>query len=395
MVAMVSPTGPKTYSTDVPGRRGPPIPPTPLRLTATEELQLRSFFLEYESEIGWSSTYGAMAARLSGTSGGGGRADALEIMSEVVDRGHIKRGRQVFLILNRMISRGESKHVTVLYKLHGDVDPNARYDVFGNELAPLAELTPTVDAAVKELAAALGQQNVAKLMALEERARSPQRLSALEVPITELKDELDRVKAREGATTGDLLRVVFKLSAARRRVSAVKFMDECQDAALPVDAKRALKALARGKSTDVLADVVIVKEARPVVVAERWRRHHASVRKQAALEATTADALRWKLEYHGKRNPNGQPNPDAFKAWKAAKKEFVSDVKRDSERIRIAAANAFRTAKRDLATAETVRLRFGIDDAFTLRALDHGKSAVPRGLQEPVERALKALGVWQ
>ncbi len=98
--------------------------------------ELRDFFRCYESNAGFSSTFGAMLAALMRCSIGNGPPAGWDPYADAIDR--TSRGTAVYRTLQRMAA--EPHHVTVLVRLYGGRADDDGYREFG-DLAPLVSLT--------------------------------------------------------------------------------------------------------------------------------------------------------------------------------------------------------------------------------------------------------------
>jgi hypothetical protein len=130
-----------------------PPPPRSPRLRPSDVAVLGYVFCDLEAEIGLRSLHGAQVDAMLGFRGTGSRhyLSPVEVWA-CWSREGIRRGqRGAYKALLRMVeTRQGSKWVTVLYRVYGPRDPNARYDLFG-DVAPLAEYTDAVEHTARRL----------------------------------------------------------------------------------------------------------------------------------------------------------------------------------------------------------------------------------------------------
>jgi hypothetical protein len=105
---------------------------------------LEYYFREYAAQIGQRSTFSAMLAAWSGTLGGGAHNGVEDGMAEMLDRGVVRKGRDIYRALVVMAERGQSRELVVLHRLYGPRNPLAEFPVFG-DVAPVIDMTPVVD----------------------------------------------------------------------------------------------------------------------------------------------------------------------------------------------------------------------------------------------------------
>lgn len=342
---------PKTYSTESPKRPWLGDAPIQLRLTTAETSELQFFFGQYEAEIGWRSNCGPMLDALISSGkelaenpwlplfnekelaelekkmeptpakvGAEGPRDMFDSMNEVIDRGIVRKGNRVYRVLQWMIAHGAAHEVTVLHRLYGPRDPNARYTVF-DDVAPLAEFTAAVESARQTLSVKLAEARVAGFLG----GREAHGATATKHRVDLLEAERKRLRGK-GLTPAQVSwrkDVLRQLRSLKRQASEV--------AASPI--------LQESLSTEDAA----IAQLRGAVAGS------------TLLEVTTADALRWRLDYHGKRGTRGRPDKDAFKAWQTERAVFVTDVRLEAERLRVAAANSYRAAKSAFGEATRVK----------------------------------------
>lgn len=293
---------PKTFSTERTLRLV--VPPPGFTLSPGDILDLRFFFCEYEADAGVSSTFGPMLAALAGVQmGTGGYRDYHEAPAALVDGRVTKRANRVRRRLLAMVDRGESALMTVLYRLYGPRCPSAPYEEFG-ELAPLAELTEAADEAREEMARKEGA------------ARTESAGEALDPE----KRERDFWWAAGHFT---------KLDDAVAKLTAEAKAEPSEALAAAIGERKARRAAWREVMRTAMNGTVNAASAQRTAGASADR------------ELTTAAALRWRLDFHGKRNAEGAADADAKKAWKFARSGFVARVRRGAEQLRAEAGRAY------------------------------------------------------
>jgi hypothetical protein len=114
-----------------------------LRLPPVDIADLRYFWNAFEADIGIHSLHFAQFDAMMGL-GGASNAWYEPQVEPRVCAARALAGR-VSRTLRTMIDRGNSLHVTVLFRMYGPRPPGVRWDTF-RELAPLAGYTPAVEA---------------------------------------------------------------------------------------------------------------------------------------------------------------------------------------------------------------------------------------------------------
>lgn len=177
-----------------------------LRLPPKEVLELRYYFNAYEADIGIHSLHYAQFDAMLGFQNTGAALWEPQVEPRLCEAR--RRGHRVYRVLARMIDRGASSSVTVLYPVYGPHCPSARYDEF-RDLAPIAVYTPTVEALVERMTRALRTTLLTRAMGalghVDEFARERVCLGVRESVSVEqaIASKLDRrLRRAEGMTDG-------------------------------------------------------------------------------------------------------------------------------------------------------------------------------------------------
>lgn len=314
----------KTFSTD-----GREPRPHPIGLTFRDADDLRFLFREYAGLIGMRSNFSSMQAPLEGVRGTNTSPESYDQLAGAVNS--ITRSKRAYRILVRMIERGDSRYVTVLHLVYGEPHPNAHDAVFGKELAPLASMTEASEVAREELATREGER------------RSLRTVEACRVSTRSHRSraELDRKKA---ARRVELIREELAFLDEQRSERSAPMSPEQQQAeniheeALREELAARESALTDATNSEVAWSGEPINELRASLTALA----------QADREVTTEEALRYRLEYHGKRDPKGKPEKSSHEAWNASRREFVARVSSEARQLLIAACGAFRAASEAL-----------------------------------------------
>ena len=359
-------------NTRAPAERKAPI--TPLGLTDAERSELVWFFQSAESEVGLRSSTPAQIEGVAmerrrradgrdewipstvavGNGKPGGRLFN-DPVPDIIDRGIVRRLRAVHHALLAM----PGHHVTVLWLLYGAGQRCEHRDVFG-EVAPIVHLTQAVEEA-------------RELMALHEGEVRYERVTA------EFDESAEDTKS---AVARDFWHFAGRLMAAEERLAARRGRPRC---ATP----RGLRI-----TTELELRAAGLRETlRQLLAAHAYdglASAQATAMGSADREATPQAAIRWRFEFHGARLENGAPHPDALRAHQEAKKLLTASARREAERMRITAAQAYRAARaavriderrsnevveRDMAnwTAITRERRWRIEQAVADRGARRGE----------------------
>lgn len=314
---------------------GRTTPAIPLDLTQSERAELEWFWGGYEAAIGLRSTFREMVEAIGGAGGepdeecgsgpipagrgGGGVASsdaANERMSGLSTSKVLGRARAIYHALKAM----PAFNVRVLYLLHGPCRPCAYDRVFG-DVFPLVHLTPAVEEARTRMAAAEGDRR--------EEATDAATAGAFEEHHLQLESDF-------WDAAGEFLQI-------SRAIDIL----QCDGPPRARDARKLPAMHAR-----VAAWRIVMANA--IWEFKQWGAGapHARVaasrtaKASASIELTPQQAIIWALSYHGPRDKTGKAHPEALKAHLAHKSAFVRQATAQATRMKVAAANAYRMARK-------------------------------------------------
>lgn len=282
--------------------------------------ELRRFFWR-ESELGITSTTGAIIARIIGGTDGTSH-DHDGRMVAIVDRQNtIGTFRRTWRALRRMDDRGESHLVVVLHLLFGHArEPDYPAGTFG-DVARIVHLTDTAEALRSDLAA----------------SDATTEMAALESGVFSAVTILDRQATIEEAFWREAGRHTRAARALTRARAAIE--NGRATSAQVHDAKSALDA-----STRRLGALLAEYDREPGVV-----RALVGACTHADRAWSARDALRHSLAYHGPREPDGKPVRSAYDAWTHERSTWTKAATREAESLREQALTAYRSARAEVA----------------------------------------------
>jgi hypothetical protein len=311
------------------GRTAPAIP---MGLTLLERGELEWFWNGYEADVGFRSSFQQMVVAIvqgadeewggiPKVGGGGHDVDAQvyhDRMYGLHCHGVFRRADAIYRALKTM----PEHHLVVLYLLHGPGRRNAPTNVFG-DVAPIAHLTAAAEEARQAMAEREGAHR-------EERAD--------EGTAAAIEDH------REGLAR-TFWEAVGEYQACERRLGELMAIEE------PTEKQRARIEAAQDRHRawwSVCGKALVAYRDAGARAPAARRSASSTAKASAARELTPQQAIRWKLDYHGPRGKDGKPQGDAKRAHDESRKAFIAAVKKDAERMKIAAANAYRAAKREV-----------------------------------------------
>ncbi|WP_394849610.1 hypothetical protein LZC95_19435 [Pendulispora brunnea] len=306
---------------------------TPLGLSVLERERLHAFFCEYESAIGFRSTFREMIVVLAWGDVPSGMAvhasrpavnDAEDRMLERIALGVVGPARKIYQALSLMASRGEGALVSVLWLLHGHRHPTAAYHVF-SDVAPIVHLTDAAEEVREKLALHDGDERYDRVT----------------------RDYPTALAAQREAITAEFWRTVGLIHRADERVGRwtrrplPRKKDESDEAYAGRSKERESKVQHYTRMR--LAWWRLLEQLLRAYDYDGTTSASNSAVAEADREATPQAAIRWRLAYRGPR-VNGRPVHQAMKAHQIARAAFVASARRSAEKLRIRAALAYRSA---------------------------------------------------
>jgi hypothetical protein len=281
---------------------------------------LEYYFREYAAQIGQRSTFSAMLAAWSGTLGGGAHNGVEDGMAEMLDRGVVRKGRDIYRALVVMAARGQSRELVVLHRLYGPRNPLSEFPVFG-DVAPVIDMTPVVDEYRDALALEEGERRGDHLALVYDAEAVNKWRVDLEAEMARVNGILDRLDERieeRQAIEHATVAISRTYSDRRRQITAElierragwhRFLADLEDRAERQD----------------MRDPALAARLSAMAGADR--------------EITHTEALRRRM------TGAGPADPQARAAFQAARKAFVARARKEAERLRLDASNAYVEAR--------------------------------------------------
>jgi hypothetical protein len=292
---------------------------------------LEFFFREYEAAIGQRSTFSAMLAAWSGTLGGGAHNGVEDAMAEMLDRGVVHKGREIYRALVVMANRGQDAELVVLHRLYGPRNPLAEFPVFG-DVAPIVDMVPAVDAYREQLALEEGERRSDHLALVYDAAAANRWRESVEEEIAYVNTILERLDAKiEERHAAEVASVAINRSVSDRRRQITAELVEKR-----ASWERFLVTLEIRATRRDIRDSALNARLSALAGADK--------------EITHAAALRQRMV------GQGPSDPQARAAFQAARRSFVAKARKEAEGLRLNASQAYVAAREEATRIAPPRL---------------------------------------